>query len=181
MKRESLETIYQDGDLLLGKHEGQYYLFKGEQPYLLAGHPYEPCLYIKAAQGILITVHNSFTLDELYRAAKTNGTIRMITGDEYDMQGICMLLCKALTLSKESVDVGYLEGCCFMDYLEECQATSEETAVPLTNSGIDNPNVMNPFLHSKKVQRTNDARYYIAKSPEKAEQTWPERPAGSYG
>ena len=85
----------------------------------------------------------------------------MITGDEYDMQGICMLLRKALTLQKESVDVGYLEGCCFMDYLEECGAISEETAVPLTDSGIDNPKVMNPFLHSKKVKRTNDARYYI--------------------
>ena len=32
MKREALETIYQDGNLLLGKYEGQYYLFKGEQP-----------------------------------------------------------------------------------------------------------------------------------------------------
>ena len=85
----------------------------------------------------------------------------MITGDEYDMQGICMLLRKALTLSKESVDIGYLEGRCFMDYLEECGATSEESAVPLTDSGIDNPNVMNPFLHSKKVKRTNDARYYL--------------------
>ena len=167
MKRELLETIFQDGDLLLGKYEEQYYLFKGEQSCQLFDHPYEPCLYIEAAQGNSITVHNSFTLDELCRTAKTNGTIRMITGDEYDMQGIFILLRKALTLSKESVDVGYLEGCCFMDYLEECGATSEETAVPLTNSGIDNPKVMNPFLHSKKVKRTNDARYYIVKSPEK--------------
>ena len=167
MKRELLETIYQHGDFLLGKYEGQYYLFIGEQSCQLSDHPYEPCLYIKAAQGIFITVHNSFTLDELCRAAKTNGSIKMITGDEYDMQGICMLLRKALTLSKESVDVGYLEGCSFVDYLEECGATSEETAVPLTDSGIDNPNVMNPFLHSKKVKRTNDDRYYIGKSPDK--------------
>ena len=167
MKKELPETIYQDGDLLLGKCEEQYYLFKGEQSCQLFDHLYEPCLYIEATQGSFITVHNSFTLDELCRAARTNGTIRMITGDEYDMQGICMLLLKALTLSKESVDIGYLEGCCFMDYLEECGATSEETAVPLTGSGIDNPKVMNPFLHSKKVKRTNDGRYYIVKSPEK--------------
>ena len=164
MKSESTETIYQDGDLLLRKYEGQYYLFIGEQSCQLSDHPYGPCLYIKAAQGIFITVHNSFTLDELCRAAETNGTIKMITGDEYDMQGICMLLRKALTLSKESVDIGYLEGCCFMDYLEECGAASAETAVPLTDSGIDNPNVMNPFLHSKKVKRTNDARYYLVVS-----------------
>ena len=167
MKRESLETIYRDGDILLGKYEGQYYLFKGEQSFQLSDHPYEPCLYIEAAQGIFITIHHSFTLDELCRAAKTNGTIRMITWNEYDMPGICMLLRKALALSKESVDIGYLEGCCFMDYLEECGATSEETAVPLTDRGIGNPNVMYPFLHSKKVKRTNDARYYLVKSPEK--------------
>lgn len=167
MKRELLETIYQDGDLLLGEYEGQYYLFRGEQSCRLSDHPYEPCLYIKTTQGIYITVHNSFTLDELCRAAKTNGTIGMVTGNEYDMRGICMLLRKALDLSKESVDVGYLEGCCFMDYLEECGATSEETAVPLNDSGINNPNVMNPFLHSKKVRRTNDARFYIMKTPEK--------------
>ena len=166
MKRELLETIFQDGDLLLGKYEEQYYLFKGGQSCRLSDHPYEPCLYIDTEEGIFITIHNSFSLDELCGAAKTNGTIRMITGDEYDMRGIFMLLRKALTLSKESVDVGYLEGCCFMDYLEECGATSEETAVPLTDSGVDNPNVMNPFLHSKKVRRTNDARYYLVKSPE---------------
>lgn len=167
MKKESLKTIYQDGDLLLGECEGKYYLFRGEQRCQLSDHPYEPCLYIKAATGACITIHNSFTLEELCRAARTNGTIWMVTGDEYDMQGICMLLRKALDLSKESVDVGYLEGCCFMDYLEECGATSEETAVPLTDRGIDNPNVMNPFLHSKKVKRTNDARFYIVKSLEK--------------
>jgi len=174
MKKESMETIYQDGDLLIGKYEEQYYLFKGEQSCRLSDHLYEPCLYIKAGQGIFITIHHAFTLDELCRTAKANGTIKMITGDEYNMQGICMLLRKALMLSKESVDIGYLEGCCFMDYLEECGATSEETAVPLTDRGIDNPNVMNPFLHSKKVNRTNDARFYIGKPHEKSNSDMPE-------
>ena len=173
MKRESLETIYQDGDPLLGKYEEQYYLFNGEQSCRLSDYPDEPCLYIKAAPGIFITIHHSFTLDELCRAAKTNGTIKMITGDEYDMQGICMLLRKTLTLSMESVDIGYLEGCCFMDYLKECGATSEETAVPLSDRGIYEPNVMYPFLQSEQVSRTNDARYYIVKSPEKGRTDMP--------
>ena len=153
--------LFLDGDLLLGKVGEEYYLYQGEQSFQLSDHPYEPCLYVKSAQGSTITVHNSFTLDELCRVAKTNGTVRMITGDEYDMRGVCMLLRKALALSMESVDVGYLEGWCFMDYLEECGATSERTALPLTGSGIGNPNVMKPFLHSKKVKRTSDARYYI--------------------
>ena len=42
MKKESPETICQDGDLLLGECEGEYYLFRGEQCYWLSDHPYEP-------------------------------------------------------------------------------------------------------------------------------------------
>ena len=54
MKRELLETLFQDGDLLLGKYEEQYYLFNGEQSCQLFDHRYEPCLYIEAAQGNLL-------------------------------------------------------------------------------------------------------------------------------
>lgn len=169
MKKDSLETIYREGDLLLEKSNGQYSLYIGERSYQLSDYPYEPCLYIKTAPGRFITIHHSFTLAELCWVAKDNGTIEMITGDEYDMHGIFMLLRKALTLSIESVDVGYLEACCFIDYLEECGAISKETAIALTDRGINNPNIMNSFLHSKKVNRTNDARYYIVKSLEKGD------------
>ena len=64
MKKVSPETIYQDGDLLLKKEEGQYYLIKGEQSYQLSDHSYELCLYIETEQGFSVTIHNSFTLDE---------------------------------------------------------------------------------------------------------------------
>ena len=171
METESIRILYSDGDLLLGQSGEKYYLRMGERSYQLSSNIYEPCLYIDGPDGFCITIHHAFTLDKLCRTAQMNGSMKMITGDNYDMHGICMLLRKALTLSKESVDIGYLEGCCFMDYLEECGATSEETAVPLTDSRIDNPNVMNPFLHSKKVKRTDDARYYMGKSLKKAEQT----------
>ncbi len=33
------------------------------------------------------------------------------------------------------MDIGYLEACCFMDYLKESGAVSEETAVPLADRG----------------------------------------------
>ena len=160
-----MRIIYSSGDLLLGQSGETYYLRTGEQSYQLSSNSYEPCLYIEGPDGFCITIHHAFTLDELCRTAQTNGSMEMITGDKYDMQGICMLLRKALTLSMESVDIGYLEARCFMDYLEECGAVSEETAVPLADRGIENPNVMNSMLHAKKVRRTNDARYYIAKSP----------------
>ena len=160
-----MRIIYSSGDLLLGQSGETYYLRTGERSYQLSSNSYEPCLYIEGPDGFCITIHHAFTLDELCSTAQTNGSMEMITGDKYDMQGICMLLRKALTLSMESVDIGYLEARCFMDYLEECGAVSEETAVPLADRGIRNPNVMNPLLHSKKVRRTKDAGYYIAGSP----------------
>lgn len=167
MEIESMKIIYRDGDFLLGQSEGKYYLCTGEQSYRLSCDSHGSSLYIKGSDRFCITIRHAFTLDELCRAAQTNGSIEMITGNEYDMQGICMLLRKALTLSMESVDIGYLETCCFADYLEECGAVSEETAVPLTNREIKNSNVMNSLQHTKKVNRTNDARYYITKIPEK--------------
>ena len=160
-----MRIIYSSGDLLLGQSGETYYLRTGERSYQLSSNSYEPCLYIEGPDGFCITIHHAFTLDELCSTAQTNGSMEMITGDKYDMQGICMLLRKALTLSMESVDIGYLEARCFMDYLEERGAVSEETAVPLADRGIENPNVMNSMLHAKKVRRTNDARYYIAKAP----------------
>lgn len=166
MEIEPSSIIYRDGDFLLGKSGGKYYLCTGEQSFQLSSYHYEPCLYIKGADGFFLTIHHAFTLDELCRVAQSNGSMKMITGDEYDMQGICMLLRKALTLPMESVDIGYLEARCFADYLEKCGAVSEETAVPLADWGIKNPNVMNSLLHAKKVNRTNDARYYIVKSYE---------------
>lgn len=160
-----MRIFYNDGDLLFGQSGENYYLCTGERSYQLSSNIYEPCLYINGPDGFCITIHHAFTLDELCHTARTNGLMEMITGDKYDMHGICMLLRKALALSMESVDIGYLEARCFMDYLEECGAVSEETAVPLAGRGIRNPNVMNPLLHSKKVRRTKDAGYYIAGSP----------------
>lgn len=167
MENESLRIIYRDGDLLLEQSGEKYYLCKGERSYRLSSDPYELSLYIKGPDRFYITIHHAFTVDELCQTAQTNGSMEMITGDVYDMQGICMLLRKALTLSIESVDIGYLEACCFMDYLEECGAVSEETAVRLTERGIKDLNVMNSLERAKKVNRTNDARYYIWRFPEK--------------
>ena len=60
--------------------------------------------------------------------------------------------------------MSYLEGCCFLDYLDKCGAISEETAVTLKDSAIDNPYALIPFLESKKIYKTNDGRYYLTNS-----------------
>ena len=162
MEKEPVKTIYQDGDLVLGQREETYILSIGNQIFELSDHPYEPCLYLKDAQGIIVTVHNAFTVDELCKAAQNSGSIRMITGNTYDMQGICRLLRKAVTLPQGSADIGYVEGCCFMDDLARLGAVSEETAVDLSSAGMANPNMMNPFLHAKKVCRTSEGKFFLS-------------------
>ncbi len=47
--------------------------------------------------------------------------------------------------------------------------------------GIKDGNVMTPFELAKKVNRTNDARYYIAKNPEKTVRKELKKAAESYG
>jgi len=164
MEKELRKILYRDGDLLLEQSGEKIFLTLGEQSYQITDYPYEPYLCIKTGHGFFVIIHNAFSLQELCLAAQENGSIKMITGDEYDMRGICMLLRKALALSMESVDISYLEECCFTDYLKECGAVSEERAVSLSDWEMKNPNVMNSFLHAKKVKRTNDARYYIPQS-----------------
>ena len=170
-----MKTIYQDGDLRLG----QDCLSFGERSYQLSDYPYEPYLSIRDEKGFTVIIHNSFTLEDLYRTAKENGSLRMITGNEYDMRGICALVRKALALSKESVDIGYLEGLCFIDFLDKNGAVSRETAIDPSSYGIKNPKVMNPFLHSKKVCRTVEGKFYLAQKEEKI--TVEEIPIGKIG
>ena len=43
-----------------------------------------------------------------------NGVIRMITGNVYDIPGICRLLAEAVKRNKDSTDIAYLERCCAM-------------------------------------------------------------------
>ena len=150
MEQEMEKILYRDDDFLLKQSEGK--IFFQDQSYELLDYAFEPYLCIRIEGGSFITIHNSFSLKTLCQAAETNGSITMISGDEYDMMGICMLLRKALTLAMDSVDLTYLEECCFLDHLKECGACSEETAVLPADWGIDNPNVMNSFLHSKKGQ-----------------------------
>ncbi|MBR2767705.1 MAG: hypothetical protein IKG00_07280 [Lachnospiraceae bacterium] len=161
MEQGREKILVRDGDFLLKQSEGKFFIQDGERSYELLDYAFEPCLYIRKEGGFFITIHNSFSLNELCQAAETNGKITMISGDVYDMKGICMLLRKALTLAMDSVDLTYLEACCFLDHLKECGACSKESAVLPADWGIDNPNVMNSFLHSKKVSRTNDGRFYL--------------------
>ena len=159
--RESLNVIFQEEDLCLGDADGRTYLVDGARSFWLSDHPYEPCLYVKSSDGAMMTIHHAFTVEELRRAAKEDGSIRMITGNEYDIHGVCRLLLKALELGRDDVDIGYVEGSVFLDHLKQQGAVSPETAIDPAAAGIQNPKMMNPFLHSKKVACTADGLFYL--------------------
>ena len=159
--RDSVNVLYGDGELVFGEEDGKYYLFYRGYDYVITDYPYEPLLRIKKTDGTEIIVHNAFSVDELCKAARTGGSIVMISGDRYDVKGIFRLLAKALELSMDSADLSYLEGMCFIDYLEKTGAVSPQTGVFPTAAGIDNPAVLNPMIHSKKIDMTPEGLFYL--------------------
>ncbi|MBQ7534796.1 MAG: hypothetical protein IJT43_04165 [Stomatobaculum sp.] len=159
--KEAGRIIYQDNDLLLTETEEGLYLIKGEASYGVTDYPFEPCIYLRAADGSVKTLHNSFSAEELCRAAKEKGSIRMISGNEYDIRGVFRLILKAVGLPGVSFDISYLEGQCLLDYMEERGALSPETAVDLADAGISNPNLMHTFIHAKKAARTENGLFYL--------------------
>ena len=161
--KEELIVVYQEKDLILGEKEGRLYLLFGEESFLLTDYPFEPSLSMKSSHGKLTTIRHAFTVDELRHLASAGGTMRLISGNAYDIHGICKRLRKAAELSMDSVDSSYLEGRCFMDYLQHHGANSLETAISPANAGIQNANVLNPLVHAKKVSRTLDGRFYLGK------------------
>ena len=156
-------VLYQNGDVKLAETDAGLCFVVGEDRYGLSSHPYEPYLSLEKADGHTIFIHNSFTVDELRHAAQTGEPIRMITGNEYDIGGICMLLRKAVELGRKSLYIHYVEGCCFMDYMKEQGAVSPETAIDLTAAGLKNPRMMNTFIHSKHVGINDDGSFWVIK------------------
>lgn len=155
-----MKTIYRGNGILLGETDGKYYLVAEENTYRLSDHIYEPCLYIKGSDRTMVTIHHAFTVDELCRTAQTGSSISMITGNDYNIDGVLKLICKAIALNRESVDLSYVEGHCFMDYMREHGAVSPETAVDPADAGMKNA-PMYSFIHSKKVARTSDGLFYL--------------------
>lgn len=149
------------GSFKLTEGEGSAVLSDGTASYRLTDYIFDPGITVESQGGKCITLRNSFSLKELINASQTGGTVRLITGNEYDARGLYMLIVRAAGLPVESVDINYVEGLCFIDYLSEKGAVSEETAVSPAEAGISNPKIMNAFIHSKKVRITDDGRFYF--------------------
>ncbi len=158
-----ITPLYQEGEILLGDEDGTLYLYKGTEGFRISGHPYEPCIYLERKDGSLVTIHNAFTVEELRGLAETEGMIRMITGDEYDLKGVCELLLLSAELSQTDVDISYLEGRKILRRLEEAGAISSSSALDPDVFGKFNHHILDPFLHAKRIGKTEDGRYYIRK------------------
>ena len=153
--------LYRDGGVFLADDGGSLCLGGGCMRFRLSSHPYEPCTYIHRPDGSVCIVHNAFNISELYESAQSGKPIRLATGHEYDPGGLCRLLLFAAGLGEDSFDITWLEGRYFIGMLDKSEAISQDTAVDLTEFGLVNRNIMNMFIHAKRIGMTADGRYYI--------------------
>ncbi|MBO4360563.1 MAG: hypothetical protein J5822_06770 [Eubacteriaceae bacterium] len=157
-------ALYNDGKTVIRRtDEGLLMVFE-DGTFRIGSSRYEPCLYLEGREGTAVTIHNSFTEEELTQLLENCGTINMITGNSYDAKGIVMLLSEALMLNGDSFDIGYLEGRCFMELLRDAGAVSPDTAAGTDISEyIVRPEMLRPLIHSKHIAVTEDGRYYLLK------------------
>ena len=87
-----MEILYQDGRVRLWEEDGELRFCDGAKDFAVTSYPYEPCLYLTDAGGRKIVIHNSFEADWIASAAREGGTLRSLTGREYDIVGLCALL-----------------------------------------------------------------------------------------
>ncbi len=167
--KTGIVELYKDDALVFGKADGKFFLLNGGNSYRLTDYPKEPCLYIKGSDRTMTTIHHSFSVMDLCRMIRTNESVTMVTGSVHDIRGIFKLIRKAIELAVPSVDIGFLEVHCYMDYMKEHGAVSAETAVDRRAGGIEDPALLTPFIDAKIIGNTLKGRYYL-RNPEEEEQ-----------
>ncbi|MBO4358423.1 MAG: hypothetical protein J5796_01325 [Erysipelotrichaceae bacterium] len=159
-----MDKIFEGADGITIKDvDGHLFLICKEDTYGLSSYSPEPCLYIEKPDGSELTIHDFLDVKEIYDSVKTGKKTRTITGHEYDLEGLCRLMLFAVNDLEGNIDIGYLEGRMFVDVLEENEAYSEQSAVDLGRYGLINHRIMDGFIHSKRIKRTDDGRYYVVK------------------
>ena len=155
-------TLYQEEDLALTEEDGELFLHAGGRVCRLASHPYEPCTCLYRGETLQAAVHNAFTPEKLRALAEQGGTVRAVTGSEYDLGRVCRLLAYAAEHCPDH-DLGYVEGAVALEGLKALGALSPETAVRPEAVGIRK--IGDAFSHSKKrkerVMETEDGRVYV--------------------
>ena len=84
--------VYRDERYVLGSEDDSPYIdIKGVR-FRLSCHPYEPCLYITDAKGLLTAVHNAFDPSSVLWSFSRGEIITSITGREYDAEDFCRMV-----------------------------------------------------------------------------------------
>ena len=109
----------------------------------------------------MTTIRHCFTLTELCWLIRTGETLTMVSGSVRDVRGIFKLIHKAVELSMPSVDTGFLEVHCYIDYIREHGAVSAQTAVDRRDGGIEDPALLTPFIDARIIGNTLKGRYYL--------------------
>ena len=97
-------VAYRDDRYTLGQEDGRVYLLAGAQRYILSCHPYEPCLYIDAEDGVKTAVHNAFDPSVVLDAFYSGKTVASITGREYSAEDFCRMVEYAAGMGNVSID-----------------------------------------------------------------------------
>ena len=103
------EFLYKSIDFYLIKRNDELIFEKNGNLYYLSSSAYEPCLYIKLNNKIIVIIHNSFNISEIEYVAQNN-KIRAITGKYYDIKEICELIDYAISSNVYDVDISYLQN-----------------------------------------------------------------------
>ncbi len=103
------EILYESNKCSLINNGNELIFNNNKNMYYLDSYPYEPCLYIKLNNKIVVTIHNSFNTFEIIDIAKNKSKIKAITGKEYNIEEICELLIWAINSKILDTDISYLE------------------------------------------------------------------------
>ncbi len=159
---EQIEILYAGDGCSLFLRDSWLIFRNGENEYDVTSHGYEPCLYLRRSDELEpVTVHNFLEADDLIRIHRQDCGFTMITGNSYDLEGVCHLLHIAANNGGRSLDIGYLEGQWVLEKLERDGAFSVESAADITGYGLQNVRIMHPFEHSGKVRKTADGKFYL--------------------
>ena len=155
-------TLYREEGLALTEEDGELVLHAGEKSCRLSCQPYEPCTYLYRGDSLSAVVHNAFTLEEIRALAEQGGTVRAVTGSEYDVGRLCRLLAFAAENCPDC-DIGYAEGAVALEGLKALGALSPETAVSPSAVGVQR--ISDAFSHSKRrkerVLYTPEGKVYV--------------------
>ena len=154
-------VLFDGSEVVLAEAEERLYLCDGPSVYGIGSSGYEPCTYLLRGGAVCTVIHNAFSESEIRMLAGHGGTVRSVTGTEYDIGRLCRLLAFAARFA--DCDIGYAEGKLAVEKLKELGAVSPERAVPPGAVGLRS--VPSALSHSKRlkerVMTLEDGRIYV--------------------